>query len=93
MNQTEYQNLVQLSQQEVDENAKALEGVLTAGATFDENHLNLPFVSEHLTYLMGVNDVLGVIANRYSLKPQFATQAVRLNKETCAAEFYYTREE
>mgnify|MGYP001561204403 CR=1 FL=1 len=91
MNQTEYQILVELSQQEVDENAKTLECVLTTGETFKENSLNGAFVSEHLDYLCGINDVLKLIAKMYELKPQSVTQAVRLNRETFAAEFHYSK--
>ncbi len=91
MNQIEYENLVELSKQEVDENARTLEGVLTTGKTYKENSLNGAFASEHLTYVTGINDVLGLIATTYNLKPQNVRQGVRLAQDTFAAIFYYRK--
>lgn len=89
MNLTEYQMLVELSQQKIDENARTLEGVLTTGKTFEENSLNGAFVSEHLTYVTGINDVLGLIAKMNDFTSQNVKPGVTLNRETLAAEFHY----
>ncbi len=89
MNQTEYQNLVELSQQKVYENAKSLEGVLTTGKTFEENRINGGFASEHLTYVEGINEVLGLVAVVHHLKSQYVKPGVTLSRDTFAAEFHY----
>ncbi len=93
MNLTDYQRLVELSQERVYEEAKTLEGVLTTGKTFEENRLNGDFASDHLTYVIGINDVLRLVAKMNDFTSQNVKPGVTLSRDTFAAEFHYTKKE